>query len=187
MDGFPSMKFTDRALLELAVLELITAATTLGFLYWRGWRQREFRFDRNWRLTVAGVVLFVVAAAINVVYETLARGVIPGSEMLAQIVDTSIVSWPVVIVVSLVNGVYEEYFLTHYLVEAIASHGVVFALGVSALVRVSYHFYQGPFGAIAVLLWCVVASVFYWRFRRVWPVIVAHVLTDAVALGEMVK
>lgn len=187
MNGFPLLKFTDRALLDLVAVELVTAAVALAFLYLCGWRQRDFQFDRDWRLGMVGAALFLVTVAVNVFYETVARTVIPGAEMLAQIVDASVVSWPVVALVSLVNGVYEEYFLLHYLVEANASHGLAFALGISALVRVSYHFYQGPFGAIAVLLWCVVASMSYWRVRRVWPVMVAHVLTDAVALGEMVK
>jgi membrane protease YdiL (CAAX protease family) len=45
-----------------------------------------------------------------------------------------------------------------------------------------YHLYQGPLGAILVLGFGVVVSLFYWRFRQVWPVMVAHMLADAAAL-----
>ena len=66
---------------------------------------------------------------------------------------------------------------------AIALLGPGTGLGVSGLVRVAYHVYQGPTGALSVLVAGTVLSVWSWRTRRTWPAIVAHATTDLVGLA----
>ena len=55
------------------------------------------------------------------------------------------------------------------------------AIGVSALVRGSYHLYQGFGGFVGNALMGVLFGVVYARTRRVGPLIVAHAVLDIVA------
>jgi uncharacterized protein len=71
------------------------------------------------------------------------------------------------------------------MVEAFAKHGVMFAIGASSLVRIAYHFYQGPQSAVSTLIFGIVVTAFYWRFRRIWPVMVSHILADVVGLAGL--
>jgi membrane protease YdiL (CAAX protease family) len=41
-----------------------------------------------------------------------------------------------------------------------------------------YHIYQGPVGALSVLVFGLVLSLFYLRTGRLFPVVVAHVIAD---------
>jgi hypothetical protein len=51
---------------------------------------------------------------------------------------------------------------------------------VALVLRGAYHIYYGP-GVVGILVW---AALFYWiylRFRQLWPLIICHILWDAVA------
>ena len=43
-----------------------------------------------------------------------------------------------------------------------------------------YHLYQGPLGAVWVLGFGLVMSLYYVRTRKLFPVVIAHVLADIV-------
>jgi membrane protease YdiL (CAAX protease family) len=96
--------------------------------------------------------------------------------------NATALSFPVALLLSVVNGAYEELFLTRYLVDTLARYGASVALGVSALGRVTYHLYQGPLGAVSVWAFGLVVTVSYWRFGELRPVMSAHVLADLAAL-----
>lgn len=56
--------------------------------------------------------------------------------------------------------------------------GLVAAVAVSALVRASYHLYQGIGPGVGNLIMGVVFAVVYLRYRRVMPFVYAHLLLD---------
>ncbi|MEU5567696.1 CPBP family intramembrane glutamic endopeptidase [Micromonospora musae] len=90
---------------------------------------------------------------------------------------------PVLVLAAVQNAVLEEVIVVGYLVTRLRQLqwriGAVIAA--SALLRGSYHLYQG-FGAfLGNAVMGVVFSLFYLRTRRVMPLIVAHALLDVVA------
>jgi len=85
-----------------------------------------------------------------------------------------------IVLFAMVNGTFEEVFLLGVLTRGLADRGPVFAAGVSLLVRVSYHLYQGPAGAVWILVFGIVATAYYLRTGRLWPVVFAHILGDVV-------
>jgi membrane protease YdiL (CAAX protease family) len=87
-------------------------------------------------------------------------------------------SLAVVLLLSVVNGLYEEVFLLGYLMKGFRHRGASFALGLSLLVRVLYHLYQGPHGALSIAVAGLVFGVFYLRTGWLWPVVFAHMLAD---------
>ena len=68
------------------------------------------------------------------------------------------------VAVSAINPVFEEVF-------------------VSAGIRVFHHFYQGAVGVVGVAPLALLYAYWFARTGRLWPLIVAHALTDFTALA----
>ncbi|SCE94787.1 CAAX protease self-immunity [Micromonospora echinospora] len=90
---------------------------------------------------------------------------------------------PVLILAAVQNAVLEEVIVVGYLMTRLRQlqWRVGAVIATSALLRGSYHLYQG-FGAfVGNAVMGVVFSLFYLRTRRVMPLVVAHTLLDIVA------
>jgi membrane protease YdiL (CAAX protease family) len=105
----------------------------------------------------------------------------------AQIIPAALQSvwWsvPVLIFSAVQNAILEEVIVVGYLITRLRQFGLNLWLVValSAVLRGSYHLYQG-FGAfVGNAVMGVVFALFYLRFKRVMPLIVAHTLLDTVA------
>jgi membrane protease YdiL (CAAX protease family) len=181
LTGFPNPSISNQDALGIVVLECVAFTVAASVLWSRGWRLEDFRPRMTWWFTFVGFVLFGAAFVVNLPFHLVADTAIAGKEFVLEFGKSISVSLPVALLLSVVNGVFEEFFLARYLLEALAQYGTAIALGCSALVRVAYHLYQGPFGALSVLLFGLVVTGFYWRYRQVWPVMVAHMLADLVA------
>ncbi len=81
------------------------------------------------------------------------------------------------------NALVEEVLMVGYLFTRWRQAGwpVLVVVGVSALIRGTYHLYQGFGGFVGNIVMGLVFGWAYTRTRRVWPLVVAHFLLDAVA------
>jgi membrane protease YdiL (CAAX protease family) len=90
---------------------------------------------------------------------------------------------PVLILSAVRHAIVEEVIVVGYLLNRFGKFGwsTPLAIGVSALLRGSYHLYQGfgPFVGNAVM--GLVFGWIYSRTRRVMPLVIAHALLDIVA------
>jgi membrane protease YdiL (CAAX protease family) len=90
---------------------------------------------------------------------------------------------PVLILSAAQNAILEEIVVVGYLVTRLRDLGwkLVWVVLASAVLRGSYHLYQG-FGAfLGNAVMGVVFALFFIRTRRVLPLVVAHTLLDVVA------
>lgn len=55
-------------------------------------------------------------------------------------------------------------------------------MNVSVAIRASYHLYQGPIGAISLVIVGLMLGWWFVRTGRLWPAIIAHGLIDLLAL-----
>jgi membrane protease YdiL (CAAX protease family) len=99
---------------------------------------------------------------------------------IARMMDGATVTMPTIVLFAMVNGTYEEVFLLGFLMRGLRHFGLSIALGVMLLVRVLYHLYQGPLGALWVLGVGVVFGLYFARTNRLWPLVFAHILWDIV-------
>jgi len=115
----------------------------------------------------------------------------PAIQSALQIVDafkpTNGPGFPTIVLVSLINPVFEEVFVCGYVIEALRERfGLTTAINVSVLIRASYHLYQGvgtlPFHCAYGLL----QAYAYVRFRRLWPLLVSHAILDFAAFVQMI-
>jgi membrane protease YdiL (CAAX protease family) len=91
-----------------------------------------------------------------------------------------------VLLVSLLNPIAEEFFYLGFITNVLKTNGASFAIAAGLLARVAVHVYQGPIGVVGAVAMGVVFGAYYLRTARLWPVIVAHGVADALALGRLV-
>jgi CAAX protease family protein len=182
--GFPVPTFEDRGLLGLVILETIMFGFAWSFLRVRGWRIAQFDIRVTWLGLLIGSILYGVGWIADVaIWDSFAKQDAARS-MLEDISHANTATLPMVLLVSIINGTYEEFFLTGYLLKALRSAGASAALGVSALIRLTCHLYQGPIGALMIMTVGLLFAGFYWRYRLLWPVICAHIIADVLGLAR---
>ncbi|MFE9408865.1 CPBP family intramembrane glutamic endopeptidase [Streptomyces sp. NPDC006704] len=88
--------------------------------------------------------------------------------------------YPVLILSAFQNSVLEEVIVVGYLLRRLGQLGwsPSAALAASAVLRGSYHLYQGVGGFLGNMVMGVVFVLLYRRWRRVGPLVVAHALLD---------
>lgn len=92
-------------------------------------------------------------------------------------------AWPVLVLAAVQNAVLEEVIVVGYLITRLRQlrWSIPAVIAASALLRGSYHLYQGFGGFVGNAIMGVVFALVYLRWRRVGPLIVAHTLLDVVA------
>ena len=182
LTGFPVPPLSDSSLLGTIILEGMLGTAALCFLYARAYPITELVPTPTGVGLLVGVALYAVAFLIDSLLRLAFGAAHPATQAINQMVAEASASLPVIIFVSVLNGFYEETFLIGYLFRATESLGGAFALTVTSLVRISYHLYQGPLGVLSVLGFGAVLGLYYWRTRKLWPTVVAHILGDLVVL-----
>jgi membrane protease YdiL (CAAX protease family) len=90
---------------------------------------------------------------------------------------------PVLLLDAVRDGVAEELVVCAYLLTRLRQMGWSNsrALTAAAILRGSYHLYQGYGGFIGNAIMGLIFGWFFQRTRRVWPLIIAHSLIDAIS------
>jgi membrane protease YdiL (CAAX protease family) len=90
---------------------------------------------------------------------------------------------PVLLLSALQDGILEEVIVVGYLMSRLDKLGVKprVAIAISAVIRGSYHLYQGAGAFVGNATMGVIFAYLYRRWGRVTPLIIAHTLIDAVA------
>jgi membrane protease YdiL (CAAX protease family) len=186
--GTGSRMFDTGHLAYLLVYESV-AGSIVALILWRnGWRLRDFTLQPSLTATGQGIGLACAGWLVYYVAAILAHALFGGSigDRVAE--DDQLVlggAAPLLILlVSLLNPLFEEILVCGYVIEALRNRlGVVAAINVSTTLRVLYHVYQGPFAFLWVAMLGLLFSYAYVKWRRLWPVVVAHAIHDYVALS----
>ncbi|MFN2564160.1 MAG: CPBP family intramembrane glutamic endopeptidase [Gemmatimonadaceae bacterium] len=104
----------------------------------------------------------------------------------AELRFTGTVSAPVAIAGAIINPFFEEFLFLGYGITAVERFGLRTAIVVSVALRTAIHAYQGAMALVGILPMAIVFTLYYVRTRRLWPVIVAHIIMDALGLGALV-
>lgn len=175
--------FDNASLSGLMATQLATLAIIGAFLHLRGWTWARLGPAPRWHdlaqgfglaaATLVGFWVFHAAAALT--------GLLPmdadDSVRVASDLDGRLM-----LAASMVNGFFEEALVCGYLVSALRGRPSMWtAIHLSTAIRASYHLYQGEAGAVMVPM----GLAFAWLYSvggRLWPLVVAHIALDALAL-----
>lgn len=183
------MMFTDRRLLITLLIECIIAASMLGYLSRRGWKPAEIAGLPEPQDVLRGFGLWLgVVTAYAIVFIGLYLIVPSFVAPIAKPQFTGSLSPPVIIVAALLNPIFEEFLWLAYAIPALGNrYGLRAACVISVALRVTVHLYQGRLALIAILPLGAVLTWYYVRTGRLWPVVVAHVVVDALGLSSLMS
>jgi membrane protease YdiL (CAAX protease family) len=87
---------------------------------------------------------------------------------------------PVLILAAVQNAVLEEVVVVGYLVTRLRQlgHRIMPVIAMSAGLRGAYHLYQGVGAFVGNAVMGVIFALFYVRFRRILPLVIAHTILD---------
>ena len=168
--------------LRAFLTEASLLAIVLLILRIRGWTKERLGLDFSLGAATAGVLLFL---AYMTVYWITAAAVISFAPGVAKqnAFQFAITAHPAAVLAFIViNSFYEEIVVTGYVVTALAPQGAALAITASTLLRFSYHLYQGPLASITILPLGLLFGAVYWRWRTLWPLIVAHTINNIIFL-----
>ena len=181
--GFPITRVRDASLLDTCLFEGLMALAALAVLHLSRFELRTLIPVPSFGGTLRGAAITLASIVVTwALYAIFGRNH-SAIAQITQIAAQSLVTLPVALVWSLCNGTYEEVFLCGYMLRAVEGLGALSAIGLSTLVRLLYHLYQGPYGALAAVGFGLVASIYFWRTRQLWPVVFAHAFADLIALA----
>jgi len=175
--------FTNLDLYWLIVLELVALLLVAVFLYLRNYKFSDFNFAFSLESSTYGLVLFsanyilyyLLYMTVATVFTELFNNAITISASPFEI-NTTI---PAIIAISIVNPVFEETIVVGYIVKSLEkSLAPAVIIGLSVLIRLSYHVYQGPIILVSILPMGLLFAWLYWKTRRLWPLILAHAVLD---------
>jgi|ERR1051326_275966 membrane protease YdiL (CAAX protease family) len=149
-------------------------AVILGAVLWvgqiRGWSLSSFGTRVSWRGTFGGVLLHVLLLAMGLAAGAFLQKLHPEPQNYSSVP----MALPAVLLASIVNPIFEETLESGYIVSRLQRFGPWVAIGASAIVRGIAHLYQGVNGVIDAFIFGAVMALVYWRYRQLWPLVLAH-------------
>ncbi|HEY0144340.1 MAG TPA: CPBP family intramembrane glutamic endopeptidase [Thermoanaerobaculia bacterium] len=172
----------DADMLTVVAIEIVCGIAAALVLRARGWKWSDFGVEHSFRLSLGGMLLFFGS--------TLFMSMVMGTYQLMSGIDLTKVtkvethvSWPVIIVVALVNPLYEEFFEVAYNLRAgLEKYGAAFMITLTTAIRFACHLDHGPIAAVTILPLGLLFGLVYWRWRRLSPLVFAHVAMDVLGL-----
>jgi membrane protease YdiL (CAAX protease family) len=178
-------------LLDLAaqltgVLQLAAWGGLGGYLLWRnGFRPADIGMDRTrpWRDTAHGTLLALAIGIPGLGLYLLAQSLGVNRIVLPSTLGDTWWQIPELILAAAANSWAEELLVVGYLLSRLRQLGWSEnrALLVSAVLRGSYHLYQGFGGFLGNLVMGLIFGRLWQRTSRLWPLVLAHTLLDVVS------
>jgi CAAX protease family protein len=165
--------YDDRYLYTTLAIEIVAGALAVLILRARGWKLSDFGLRVTMPLTIAGMLLFIGAnIAIAGFYE--AFRAITDTDPSGATETVARASWLAIILLLAIDPLYEELFEVAYNVRATEKDGPAFAITLSATIRLICNLHQGPIAVLTILPLGIIFAAVYWKWRRIWPITVAH-------------
>lgn len=168
--------------ISLALVPVLLVAHLLGR---SGESMRSIGFDATQpaRDAVRGVVLATIVGGTGLVFYLAMHAAGLNLRVVPTAIGDAWWSIPVLVLAALENAVLEEVVVLGYLIHRLGQIGWSSrsSIAASALLRGSYHLYQGFGGFAGNLVMGVLFGWLFTRWRRTTPFVIAHALIDIVA------
>jgi membrane protease YdiL (CAAX protease family) len=179
-------KVTTRGELYIVIYEVIALLIILHILRIRNWKLADFNLDFTFKMFWIGILIMFIRDFIaiigfklfeffNVVHESTPRHVQYRLES----------NWIGLSLIIIVNSVYEEFILVGYFFKRLEKYHIAIVIGLSTLIRLSYHTYQGWMGLLMIIPTGLVFGYYYYRYKKLWPLIIAHGFWNLIVFLKM--
>jgi membrane protease YdiL (CAAX protease family) len=175
---------TDFKLLLLVGYQLVAVAIVVWIARVRGWSIATFGWRISWKWTGAGILLLIVTL-VAVTFQTVLFNYLNPPNGKVDPLANGGLTLPFIILLSIINPVFEELMEVGYFVHALKRYGVWPAVLASAFFRALLHGYGGfNLAATVLLIGLIFGSAYAW-WRQLWPLILAHAIMDFFALYRL--
>lgn len=167
----------------------VRVGAAILFIMWRcgqQWSEFGIKPIRWFRDPAAGLLIYLFAELLFIAtFASGGRSPFGFSALPAEhVVDrpTDVTTWVLVVVVGVLNGFAEELAMRGFLIPRLCRLcGSTFvAVLVTTLLATLYHVYQSGWGIYSAALFNIAAGISFAATRRLWPVVIAHMLGDIV-------
>lgn len=174
-------------LYSIVLSELLCFPILAAILHARGWRLADFPVGIGKTTTLLGVVIAAVTWCLDLAFSAALREIFdslrPSIDLLNSYKPSNRPDLVAVYILSIVNPVFEEVFVCGYVIPALSQRfGATTAVNVSAIIRGTYHLYQGVAMAPLHFSYGLIQAYVFVRFGKLWPLVVSHALLDFMAL-----
>ena len=176
--GVRHFELTTPRVLRGIVVEFLLLLAVALILRSRGWRARRLGLQFSWKAAAIGIPLFVVYLLVYWVTATFVLLMFPAARTIWTFTFTTHAPYALVFVFIIINSIFEEVTVTAYVIEALSAQGAAVAITASTLLRLGYHLYQGPLATISIIPLGLLFGTLFWRWRNLWPLMVAHTITN---------
>ncbi|MFI9392197.1 CPBP family intramembrane glutamic endopeptidase [Streptomyces bauhiniae] len=179
----PGRPWLDLAWQLFGIASALVPVALVAYLLCReGENLRVIGFDRGrpWSDLARGAAVAAVIGSTGIAFYLAARGLGFNLTVVPEALPDVWWKYPVLVLSAVQNAVLEEVIVVGYLLRRLGQLGWSpgTALVASAVLRGSYHLYQGIGGFIGNMVMGVVFVWLYRRWGRVGPLVVAHSLLD---------
>lgn len=175
--------FSAESLWGMVFYELVVLALLIPVLWFRGWTPQALGLQWQGRDIYPAIGLLMACIVACYPLTWLGAGMAEGVNPSLDAMVAGKLTLTAVVAVSLINPIFEEVFVCAYVIQALQRrHSPAFAVNISVAIRASYHLYQGPIGAISLVIVGLILGWWFARTGRLWPAIIAHGLMDLLAL-----
>ncbi len=159
----------------IIVYEVIMLTIIACFLKYRQWTYKDFNLDFSIKMVGVAILLVIIRETTGAFITKSLIGLnILNPETLHDpsiALQSNIVSMALIAVV---NSIYEEILLIGYLFRRFEKYHPAVVIAISFVVRASYHTYQGWMNMPMVFVLALVFGIYYIRYKKLWPLIIAH-------------
>ncbi|MEO6724844.1 MAG: CPBP family intramembrane glutamic endopeptidase [Blastocatellia bacterium] len=172
------------------IYELLALAVMAYVLSRQGRNPKQIGFSFSWKdipvslllIVVSYVAFYICYLAIFYGYYFIVGRVLTQPAKTQTYLDAGVTIGTILFVI--LNPIYEELIARAYIISEVKylTGSSILAVLVSVVIQVLYHLYQGVPAAIALGAMFLVLSVYFIRYKRIVPVILAHLYFDLFAL-----
>lgn len=171
--------YSSRSQYVLIIEEIIFISIICLFLKSRNWSIK----DLNLKVNIEAILTsFAIVAALIVIsgifrlyffkiFEDIktVRGI-----TLNHVTLQNEATWINIILIVLINSVYEEVLLLGYIFKRLKNYHPIIIIAISTILRLSFHTYQGIFIMFFILPMGIIFGYAYYKKKNLWPLILAH-------------
>jgi len=168
-------KITNQEHFSIIIYEIIAFFIILYILKVRGWKFSDFNLDFTFRLIFVGLILVLIRNVIsNVGFRIIELASIADESTTKHVRFGLEANWISISLIIIINSIFEEFILIGYFFKRLEKFHPAIVIGLSVLIRQLYHTYQGWISIIMILPTGLVFGYYYIKYKKLWPVIIAH-------------
>jgi membrane protease YdiL (CAAX protease family) len=162
---------------KYVAIEFVGFGLAAGLGWLRGWSFATWKLPSSPASTAADVLLCFALYLLVWGGNQIFLAIHPGKTA-AHSPIISHVSLPFLILLVVVNPVFEETIQTGFFIQCLQRYGILLALLPGALFPGLGHTYAGLGAVVGNIGFGLIVGFIYWKWRRLWPLFIVHALLD---------